>query len=179
MAGQGGKVVDYLEQLQTQQPQLSEDIAELASLYQRKLWHQLTLKLEACFAKTEFNKGDLPLQLYNNFIADFGHKINLLKLAQFAVHVSKHIRDHAAAVAFLTSVVDKLAEYKLPRSEEPTLFLRMHLAQHRLEMGQMAECKELVGDCWQRCSARPVVSFWLQHDGMADNVSTHAHSVCG
>lgn len=127
----GPKPVDFLEQLQTQNPALAEDVAELASLYQRKLWHQLTVKLEACYAKPEFNTGDLPLQLYTHFISDFGHKINLLKLAHFAVHVSKHIKDPAASLAFLNSVVVKLEEMKLPRSEEPLLFLRMHVAQVR------------------------------------------------
>lgn len=129
--------VDYLEQLQAQQPALAEDIAELASLYQRKLWHQLTLKVEECFSKPEFNTNGLPLQLYDGFVADFGTKLNLLKLAQFAVHVSKHIAEPGQTVAFLEKVVAGLKEAKLPRSEQPLLFLHMHVAQQLLEMGQV------------------------------------------
>lgn len=136
--------VDYLEGLQVSQPALAEDIAELAALYQRKLWHQLSLKLEACFAKPAFNEGRLPLELYEGFIADFGHKLNLLKLAQFAVHVAKTIPDHAQTAAFLSGVADRLREQKLPRSEQPLLFLKMHVAQQQLEMGRVQECKVMM-----------------------------------
>lgn len=133
--------VDFLEKVQTAEPGLAEDISELASLYQRKLWHQLTLKVEECFSKPEWNKGDLPVQLYDNFISDFGHKTNLLKLSQFAVHVAKHIQDPQQTITFLQGVSDKLKEQKLPRSEQPLLFLKMHIAQQQLEMGAVQECK--------------------------------------
>eukprot|EP00775_Hariotina_reticulata_P005374 gene5374-5609_t len=149
--------LDYLEQLQTQQPALAENVAELASLYQRKLWHQLTLKVEECFSRPEFNQGDIPLQLYDNFISDFGYKINLLKLSQFAVHVAKHITDPEETVAFLQNVSEKLKEQKLPRSEQPLLFLKMHIAQQKLEMGQVQECKVMVEDAKTELDSLPDV----------------------
>lgn len=136
--------IDYLEKLQVSNPALAEDAAEMAGLYQRKLWHQLTLKVEACFSKPDWNSGSLPLDFYNSFIAEFGYKINLLKLSQFAVHVAKSISDPGQTLAFLQSVSDKLKEQKLPRSEQPLLFLKMHIAQEQLEMGQVAECKSTV-----------------------------------
>lgn len=136
--------INYLEKLQVDNPGLAEDAAEMANLYQRKLWHQLTLKVEDCFSKPEWNQGSLPLDFYNSFISDFGYKINLLKLSQFAVHVAKHISDPAQTLAFLQSVSDKLKEQKLQRSEQPLLFLKMHIAQQQLEMGQVQECKVTV-----------------------------------
>lgn len=145
--------VDFLESLQTTQPGLAEDVAELANLYQRKLWHQLTLKVEECFSKPDFNNGDLPVQLYQNFINDFGHKINLLKLSQFAVHVAKHIQDPQQTVAFLQSVSEKIKEHKLPRSEQPLLFLKMHIAQQQLEMGAIQECKVMVEEAKEELDA--------------------------
>lgn len=138
--------VDYLEGLQAAQPALAGDVAELAALYQRKLWHQLTLRVEECFSKPKWNAGGLPLEFYTSFIAEFGYKINLLKLSQFAVHVAKHIADPQATLDFLQGVSAALAEQKLPRSEQPLLFLRMHIAQQQLEMGQVAACKAAVGD---------------------------------
>ncbi|KAI8474163.1 MAG: 26S proteasome regulatory subunit [Monoraphidium minutum] len=139
-----GKPLEFIEQLGVAQPALGEDLAELSSLYQRKLWHQLTLKLEECFRKPEFNQGDLPVRLYNGFVADFGAKLNLLRLAHLAVHASKHIKDAPAAVAFLKGAADRVAEWKLPRSEEPLLFLRMHAAQQQLAMGDVADCKAAI-----------------------------------
>lgn len=138
--------VDYLEKLQVAQPALAGDAAELASLYQRKLWHQLTLRVEECFSKPAWNAGGLPLELYSSFISDFAYKINLLKLTQFAVHVAKHIADPQARLDFLSGASVALAEQKLPRAEQPLLFLKMHVAQQQLEMGLVTECKAAVED---------------------------------
>ncbi|GBF93579.1 26S proteasome non-ATPase regulatory subunit 13 [Raphidocelis subcapitata] len=138
--------LEFIEKLAVQKPALAEDLGELGSLYQRKLWHQLTLKLEELYAKPDFSKGDLPVALYNGFVADFGSKLNLLRLAHLAVAASKSLKDPAAAAAFLSAAVDKLAEWKLPRSEEPELYLRMHVAEKQLEMGAVAECKAAIED---------------------------------
>lgn len=138
------KAVAFVEQLQADDPLIASDCGELLNLYNRKLWHQLTLKLEQCFNSSSFNRDDIPVRLYNEFISDFGHKINLLKLAQLAVHASKYYPDPQQAITFLQSVVAKLAEWKDPRGKEPMLFLNMHIAQLQLETGGVQECKALI-----------------------------------
>lgn len=138
------KPLEFLEELQGDFPDLAEDVAELANLYTRKLWHQLTLKLEACFETSAFNMGDIPIRLFQLFISDFAHKINFLKLAQFAVHTSKFFPSPSASIDFLNSVIAKLEELKMPKAAEPVLFLRMHVAQHKLETGAAPECKVLI-----------------------------------
>jgi hypothetical protein len=44
----------YLETQRAVQPELAEWYSSMADLYQRKLWHQLTQKLEQFFALTVF-----------------------------------------------------------------------------------------------------------------------------
>ena len=134
----------FLEQLTNEYPDLAEDLNELANLFQRKLWHQLTLKLEACFDTAAFNRGDIPVRMFKDFVADYAHKLNFLKLAHFAVHASKFEPNPSAAVELLNSVIAKLDELKMPRTAQAMLFLRMHVAQHKLETGSTAECKTLV-----------------------------------
>ena len=46
--------LQYLETLRSAHPELGEWYASLADLYQRKLWHQLTAKLEQFVALTVF-----------------------------------------------------------------------------------------------------------------------------
>ena len=46
--------LQYLETLRNAHPELGEWYASLADLYQRKLWHQLTAKLEQFVALTVF-----------------------------------------------------------------------------------------------------------------------------
>jgi 26S proteasome regulatory subunit N9 len=151
------KVIDFLEQLQQDHAAIAADVSELAALYQKKLWHQLTVRLDECFAKAEFNQGNIPERVYEHFISDFGHKINLLKLAHFAVHVSKHLPSKERALAFLQQVQAKLREHKLPRSAEPLLFLQMHVGQAQLELGQLQDAKATVEQGHDELASLPSV----------------------
>jgi 26S proteasome regulatory subunit N9 len=59
--------LQYLETLRTALPELAEWYASLADLYQRKLWHQLTAKLEQFFALSVFQvhfPSIFPLSLF-------------------------------------------------------------------------------------------------------------------
>lgn len=138
------KPLQFLEELQADSPDLAEAINQLATLYQRKLWHQLTVKIDECFSQAEFNRGDIPVRLFNSFIIEFGHKINLLKLAQFAVHSSKFLPSSGKSMEFLQHVIARLEEYKLHRSKEPILFLKTHIAQHKIESAALQEAKLMV-----------------------------------
>ena len=52
----------------------------------------------------------------------------------------------AGAVTFLEGVIKDLTEAKLQRSEQPLLFLRMHVARYLLVLGQTKECKAAIED---------------------------------
>ncbi len=128
------KPLAFLEQLQAELPDASEEIAELHSLYERKLWHQLTVKIDGAIkAAGPLNSGDVPLRLFQSFVSDFAAKINLLKYAQFAVHATKCLPSAAAMIEFLNGVIVRLEEVKLAKATEPLLFVRMHVAQHQAE----------------------------------------------
>ena len=73
-------------------------------------------------------------------LVDIGHKLNLLKLAQFAVHASKFCSGGPdQSVTFLQACVVKIEEMKLGRAAlEPILFIRMHIAQIKIESGLAA-----------------------------------------
>ncbi|XP_058086918.1 26S proteasome non-ATPase regulatory subunit 13 homolog B-like [Magnolia sinica] len=134
----------YLESQRDAQPELAEWYNSLADLYQKKLWHQLTLKLEQFVALTVFQAGDALIQLYNNFISEFETKINLLKLAHFAVIVSRQYSEKEVAIAYLDGVIDKLLAARELRVEEPILYVKMQMAAFKLEMGDQKECKKLL-----------------------------------
>ncbi|MEW5298902.1 MAG: hypothetical protein WDW38_004824 [Sanguina aurantia] len=136
--------LEFLDSLAEEFPELAEPLSELGSLYTRKLWHQLTLQVEAAFSTAAFNRADIPVRLFTAFVTDFAPKINLLKLAQFAVHTSKYFASPPAAVDFLRATITRVEGMKLPRSAEPILFLKMHVAQHLLEQGDAAAAKPVV-----------------------------------
>ncbi|XP_065878138.1 26S proteasome non-ATPase regulatory subunit 13 homolog A [Euphorbia lathyris] len=138
--------LQYLESLRNQNPELADWYNSLEDLYQRKLWHQLTLKLEQFVALAVFQAGDALIQLYHNFISDFETKINLLKLAHFAVIVSRQYKEKEVAIQYLEGVIDKLRATREQRTEEPVLYIKMQLAILKLEQGDQKECKKLLED---------------------------------
>lgn len=50
--------LQYLERQRAAQPELAEWYTSMADLYERKLWHQLTLKLDQFVALTVFQVCD-------------------------------------------------------------------------------------------------------------------------
>ncbi|XP_068326117.1 26S proteasome non-ATPase regulatory subunit 13 homolog B [Pyrus communis] len=138
--------LQYLELLRNAHPELAEWYNSLADLYQRKLWHQLTLKLEQFVALAVFQAGDALIQLYHNFITDFETKINLLKLAHFAVIVSRQYPEKEAAISYLEGVIEKLQATREQRIEEPILYIKMQIAIFKLEQQDQKECKRLLED---------------------------------
>nr|CAB3485620.1 unnamed protein product [Digitaria exilis] len=113
--------LEFLEAQGATRPELAEWYAALADLYQRKLWHQLTLKLDQFLALAVVQAGDALIQLYNHFISDFETKINLLKFAHFTVVVSRQYLDKDAGINYLEGVISKLHDTREARVEEPIL----------------------------------------------------------
>ncbi|XP_061982239.1 26S proteasome non-ATPase regulatory subunit 13 homolog A-like [Populus nigra] len=138
--------LQYLETQRNAHPELDEWYKSLADLYQKKLWHQLTLKLEQFVALAVFQAGDALIQFYHNFITDFETKINLLKLAHFAVIVSRRYAEKEAAISYLEGVIEKLRATREQRIEEPVLYIKMQIAIFKLEQGDQKECKKLLED---------------------------------
>ncbi|KAI3453854.1 hypothetical protein Pfo_010517 [Paulownia fortunei] len=136
--------LQYLETLRNAHPELSEWYNTLSDLYQKKLWHQLTLKLEQFVALAVFQAGDALIQLYHNFITDFETKINLLKLAHFAVIVSRQYSEKEAAINYLEGVTEKLRNTRETRIEEPILYIKMQIGLFKLDQGDQKECKKLL-----------------------------------
>lgn len=138
--------LEYLESQKKAQPELEEWYNALADLYEKKLWHQLTLKLEQFVALAVVQAGDALVQLYHNFISDFETKINLLKLAHFAVIVSRQYSEKDVAISYLEGVIEKLRSTKESRVEEPILYIKMQIAAFNLEKGCLKDCKKILYD---------------------------------
>ena len=55
-----GQVEAYLNGQSAAHPELAEHFTVMADLYTRRLWHQLTMKLEAAVALPEFQVAPMP-----------------------------------------------------------------------------------------------------------------------
>ena len=84
----------WLEDTTAKHSDLTPLFLELENLYERKLWHQITLKLEEeALAAPQLTQKRLLLPFYQNFVAGFAHKLNPLRLAKIAVSCAKSFED--------------------------------------------------------------------------------------
>lgn len=150
------KQLELLASLRKEHRPLRDTLDQLAAQYEGKLWHQVTQTLEKVFEVAEAQTPQLgqPLiQLYDDFIADFAGKLNLLKLSQLAVKVSKHYPDLNQRLEFLEKVLENLKALRHVKIEEPSLYLKMHVAENKLLMGDSSACKQMMEEGKEKLEA--------------------------
>ena len=111
--------IEHLESMSTLHPDLSEQYQNLVSLYQRKLWHQLTMStLEfvsspSSTLRTTSEGTNSYLALFDKVILPIDKKLNQLTLARIASAVSFSLldsppyKDGVAARAILENLLEK------------------------------------------------------------------------
>lgn len=107
-------VAQYLQDKQESDADLRQEWADLEQLYNKKLWHQLTLKLLEFIKHPSLKQNDQLTQMYENFIADFEMRINPLSLTEIgAIIVDKMSEGNAEdAIAFTSKLEGKVKGYK-------------------------------------------------------------------
>ncbi|XP_014218731.1 26S proteasome non-ATPase regulatory subunit 13 [Copidosoma floridanum] len=108
-------VTTYLKEKQQQQSadrELTAEWLQLEELYNKKLWHQLTLKLEVFVKHPTLQQDEALIELYTNFLATFESKINPLSLIEILAVVVKQYKDKRAAINFLEKTEPKVKNHK-------------------------------------------------------------------
>jgi hypothetical protein len=155
------KPTDKLKAVFDGAPELDKEICtELVSLYDRKLWHELTLKLRTVFDSEDF----VPYlhDIFIGFVSEFGHKLNLLSFAKFAHSVAKDM-DQDSAVMLLKKQVDDLKELKGHPIAEPILLLEMSIAEQYIDITHMDDCKELLDSGLKKLDEMSEVCLSIDH----------------
>lgn len=81
-------------------PELAQEWTEVERLYNRKLWHQLTVKL-LVFIKHDSFSDDGLVDLHTNLIKDLADRMSPMALVAMLQAVAEQILDEASAIAFL------------------------------------------------------------------------------
>lgn len=136
----GIDVAGYLsEQQRKSSPEFAQEWTTLEELYSKKLWHQLTLKVTELMRNPALAQGDGLIKLYQNFIADFEHRINPLALAEIVIVVCRQIKDVKEAVEFLEKLRDKV---KI--SDEAVVLLSTAIGNLHLHQGNLDATKQIL-----------------------------------
>lgn len=134
--------LSWLESTKGKHPNYANQLTQLGDFYKQKLWHQLTVLIEELLPEKEFQS--FLISFYDNFVSAFAHRINLLKLAQIAEATAKQHKEPEQAIQFLQGVNKQITESGQRHTEQPLLYLRMHIAEYKLHMGALDECKTMV-----------------------------------
>jgi len=129
-------IIAFLHSQAESSPELAGEYMQMEDLYSRKLWHQLTLLLEALVGKPGA-KGQL-IALYETFITDFKHKMNKLALARIQIIVTQQYEEPEKAIFFGNAV----AEEARKDDREASTYIQCELARLLLSFDKVAECKE-------------------------------------
>ncbi|CAH8618212.1 unnamed protein product [Schistosoma rodhaini] len=102
---------DYLNDRISEAGPFQDDWTEISDFHAKKLWHQLTLKLECLLKNPEFRSKTNLILLSTNFLGDFIYKINPLSLAELCVPISEQyvITDPQQGIKFLEEVRDEFS----------------------------------------------------------------------
>ncbi|KAG7214137.1 hypothetical protein KM043_001491 [Ampulex compressa] len=120
--------------------ELAAEWAQLEELYNKRLWHQLTLKLETFVKSPSLQKGDSLVQLYTNFLSTFENKINPLSLVEIVAHVIQQFSDKQEAIKFL----DKI-EAKVKSSNEAVALCKVLTGQILLDkLNEQEQAKQII-----------------------------------
>ncbi|KAL2914444.1 26S proteasome regulatory subunit [Polyrhizophydium stewartii] len=123
--------------------ELKEYYAKFEDLYDRKLWHQLTLTIEKFTSLLAAAPYLLPL--YENFVVDFEKRINGISLVQFLTKAARQIKDPKAALAFLSAQADKLKSSST--GKEAYVLATMEAAHYKQVTGDLDGCKKSIDEC--------------------------------
>ncbi|XP_017333455.1 26S proteasome non-ATPase regulatory subunit 13 isoform X2 [Ictalurus punctatus] len=142
-----------LQQSTSASPEMAAQWHELEDLYNRKLWHQLTLKLTEFVKDPYFKTGDTLIQLYENFLSDFEHRINPLSLMEIILYVIRQITDPNDAITFLEKTKEKVKS-----SDEAVILCKTAIGCLKLEINDLATTKKLIEEVEEMLNNLPGVT---------------------
>jgi len=121
------------------QPDLAQQWLNLEQLYNKKLWHQLTLTVLQFVRLPAMQQGDALVTFYQQFLCDFEHRINCLALMEIALIICAQIQRETDALEFL----DKMKGI-IKSSDEATVLCMTAIGNIKLKQEKYDESKQIV-----------------------------------
>uniref|UniRef100_A0AAQ5Y6N7 PSD13 N-terminal domain-containing protein n=1 Tax=Amphiprion ocellaris TaxID=80972 RepID=A0AAQ5Y6N7_AMPOC len=148
-------VSGYLKQQQSNSstPEMAAEWHALEDLYNKRLWHQLTLKLTDFVKDPCFKTGDGLIQLYENFLCDFEHRINPLSLVEIILYVARQMSDPKDAITFLEKTKEKVKS-----SEEAVILCKTSIGSLKLEINDLPATKKIIEEVEEMLNNLPGVT---------------------
>jgi len=150
MAAVAGEIASFLQKQREAYADAADEYTRMEELYNRKLWHQLSLAIADFVAQPRLQgtDGSELSELYDHFIKHFEGKMNSLALAKLVIAISRFFPTDRASL-FVSSLVDKVGE-----SPESATLCKVELARLKLKAGDATECRTLLDDAEEEVNQR-------------------------
>ncbi|GAV54043.1 hypothetical protein ZYGR_0AK05450 [Zygosaccharomyces rouxii] len=133
-------------------PDLAPLFYDFESLYQQKLWHQLTERLKVFFEDPR--SAELRLNTYLKFVTIFYDRINQLNVVEFLLQSLRNYHDHDQSLKYLTELEQsfKTIDEKKTRNdglkthEDGNLLIEVETARLYLHKGNLVKSRDLLDD---------------------------------
>ncbi|NXC01900.1 PSD13 ATPase, partial [Orthonyx spaldingii] len=143
----------FLQQSQSAGPGQAAVWHRLEELYNKKLWHQLTLQVLDFVQDPCFAQGDGLIKLYENFISEFEHRVNPLSLVEIILHVVRQMTDPNVALTFLEKTREKVKS-----SDEAVILCKTAIGALKLNIGDLQVTKETIEEVEEMLNTLPGVT---------------------
>ncbi|XP_066922807.1 26S proteasome non-ATPase regulatory subunit 13-like [Clytia hemisphaerica] len=87
---------------------LAEQWVNLEQLYDKKLYHELTIELLKFVKHEHFQQNGGLLELYENFLSTIEHRINPLSFTEIMLVISGEVKEYEKALELFSKVEEKI-----------------------------------------------------------------------
>ncbi|KAJ2755397.1 26S proteasome regulatory subunit, partial [Coemansia sp. BCRC 34490] len=129
---------NYLQRLQNEAPSgLAQYFLEFEDLYERKLWHQLTKKVEEFINIPE--AAPYRIGLYNEFVKDWQKHMNKVKLVLFSLAAARQFDDVSEAAEFMAKIAEGVSSTtpETSQQEEAYVLALLESAHFKLQLNDL------------------------------------------
>jgi len=112
---------------------LAEQWSQLHQLYEKRLWHELTEELLVFVKNPHFKANGGLIELYEQFLSDFEHRINPLSLVELILVIAEELTDHEKALALFKKTEEKIKGHKEGKVLIMTAMGLLQLKQNNLD----------------------------------------------
>ena len=133
-------MADALQALVTESPDLAAAYDNLGQLYEKKLWHQLSVSLDEFVGQASNNRGGSFRRLYSDFITKFDARLNQVRLALIISTIGRSFSDPADALELYQTALKARARL----GAEASICLEMDVVLVSIRLGQLDQAKELL-----------------------------------
>ncbi|KAJ2655298.1 26S proteasome regulatory subunit [Coemansia sp. RSA 1200] len=149
---------NYLQRLQNEAPSgLAQYFLEFEDLYERKLWHQLTKKVEEFINIPE--AAPYRIGLYNEFVKDWQKHMNKVKLVLFALAAARQFDDVSEAAEFMAKIAEVVNSTtpETSQQEEAYVLALLESAHFKLQLNDLDATREILDSCQKKVESFTVV----------------------